>query len=618
MNEGEPTLIDQTFLLDALARLSLEGGDCLDIEAKSFSEYSPSTLGPTLSAFANLPGGGTILLGVKEKPIEVLGVSSPDTTAQSLGDQARKGFSTPLTVDIVNVPLDDRVVTVGRVHEVPANEKPCRWKQNKTAYLRQYDGDYRMSQQEEQQLLLRHHRPRNDIAVVPGTSREDLQPELLARFLRQARAGSSALRNASDDEILSRLNVETKDGELTIAGLYTLGTYPQQYLPNLNITAAVITEEGDSRARDRLTITGPVPDMLVEAVSWVEQVTSSSIRIGADGHATDAQEFPLVAVRELIANALIHRDLSEPALTKSVDLRVLPHRLVLSNPGGLWGLSTDQLGQTGGRSAVNEYLYTLAGFTTDVEGRRVIEGLGTGIHAVREALAAADLEEPRFLDTGVRFTVLLPRAALLSPADLDWLSSLGHPELTRQQRHALADMRRGGQWTNARYREEFDVDSTQARTDLQHLVDLGLAETSGENRWTTYQLADSTTTAPLVDPDDGGSSDDHTRGASSEEPTTNTRSEQREPGDTPARPLRGQISVVEAPRGQHSTVLFDAGPNGAQVWDALREARTIAQIVATTGLTRRQVSYAVGQLEEAGVVRPAGRQGRSVLYARSR
>ena len=51
----------------ALARLNLEGGDRLDVEAKTFSEYSSQALGPSLSALANLPGGGLVLLGVDER-----------------------------------------------------------------------------------------------------------------------------------------------------------------------------------------------------------------------------------------------------------------------------------------------------------------------------------------------------------------------------------------------------------------------------------------------------------------------------------------------------------------------------------------------------------------------
>ena len=249
-------IVDRDDLTEALARLELEGGDCLEIEAKTFSEYSHAALGPTLSAFANLPGGGTILLGVSENPVSVVGVERPRNLKKALVSQARQGFSSEVTVDVHDLDLDGRTVVVANVQEAPVNSKPCRWKKTGSAYLRQYDGDYRMSLQEEQQLLLRHERPREDSAPVPGTSADSLDDDLVQSFLR--------------------------------------------------------------------------------------------------------------AVRD-------------------------------------------------GKSAVNEYLYNVCTFATDGEGRRVIEGLGSGIREVRRALHDADMEPVRFQDTGVRFTALLPRGALLSP-----------------------------------------------------------------------------------------------------------------------------------------------------------------------------------------------------------
>ena len=141
-------IVDLNDLTEALARLALEGGDCLEIEAKTFSEYSRSALGPTLSAFANLPGGGTILLGVSEDPVSVVGVQDPHKLQQTLVSQARQGFSTEIAVDTHAIAIEGKTVIAANVQEAPVNSKPCRWKETGSAYLRQYDGDYRMSQQE--------------------------------------------------------------------------------------------------------------------------------------------------------------------------------------------------------------------------------------------------------------------------------------------------------------------------------------------------------------------------------------------------------------------------------------------------------------------------------------
>ncbi len=556
-------IVDLNDLTEALARLALEGGDCLEIEAKTFSEYSRSALGPTLSAFANLPGGGTILLGVGEDPVSVIGVQHPHELQQALVSQARQGFSTEIAVDTHAITVEGKTVIAANVQEAPVNSKPCRWKETGSAYLRQYDGDYRMSQQEEQQLLLRHQRPRQDSVAVPGTSVDNLDNELVQRFLRAVRAGSTALSGQPDAEVLVNLNILTEEGETTRAGLYALGRYPQRQFPGLSITAAVTGTNDAVRATDRLTIAGPLPQMLTDAVDWVARTTQTRIRFGDDGHGRDVHEFPLIAVRELIANALIHRDLSEPALSKGVEIRLLHDRLIISSPGGLWGLSVDQLGTRDGKSAVNEHLYTICTFATDYEGRRVIEGLGSGIREVRSALREADMEPVRFQDTGVRFTALLPRSALLSPEDLTWLSGLEAQDLGVEQRHALVEMRHGKSWTNSSYRRHFGCDSQQARRQLQELVDRGYAEARGQRGSTSYVLAS-----------DGA----------------------RPASDVKAVTIPAEISALST--------------NAPTVWACLEDGpRTRQQIVEATHLSPRQVMYALKHLTTAGAVLIDGRQG---------
>ncbi|WP_315583832.1 ATP-binding protein [Actinomyces viscosus] len=556
-------IVDLDDLTEALARLELEGGDCLEIEAKTFSEYSRAALGPTLSAFANLPGGGTILLGVSEDPVSVVGAQHPHDLMQALVSQARQGFSSEIAVDPRAIAVDGKTVVAANVQEVPVNSKPCRWKETGSAYLRQYDGDYRMSQQEEQQLLLRHRRPREDSVAVPGTTAKSLDNNLVQHFLRSVRTGTTALTGQSDAEVLLNLNVLTEDGEATLAGLYALGRYPQRHFPGLSITAAVTDTNDEVRATDRLTIAGPLPQMLTDAVDWVARTTQTRIQFGDDGHGRDVHEFPLIAVRELIANALVHRDLSEPALSKGIEIRLLRDRLIISSPGGLWGLSVDQLGTRDGKSAVNEHLYTICTFATDYEGRRVIEGLGSGIREVRRALRDADMESVRFQDTGVRFTALLPRSALLSPEDLSWLSALEADGLSVEQRHALVEMRHGRSWTNSSYRRRFGGDSQQARRQLQELVSRGYAEARGQRGATSYALVS-----------------DKARSTPDVEDTT----------------VPSEISTLST--------------NAAAVWACLENGpRTRQQIVEATRLSARQVMYALRRLREAGAVLTDGRQG---------
>lgn len=578
-------VLDTNDLTEALAQLDQEGGDNLHLEAKTFSEYSSSSIAPTLSAFANLPGGGTILLGVTEKPLDVVGVSHPHELAKRVSNLARNGFSSPIGVDVRTIRLGSLTVLAVNVRESSDGDKPCRWRETKYAYLRQYDGDYRMSSQEEQQLLLRHTRPREDSHGVAATGKEDLDAGLVATFVGNVRRGSTALANATEEDILLNLNVVTEDGTLTRAGLYALGTYPQRFLPALSITAAYLPDPeavDGVRATDRLDITGPVPAMLDAAVSWVDRVADRTIRF-RHGHGYDQAEYPSLVVRELVANALVHRDISEPALTKRVEIRLLRDKLVIGSPGGLYGLSVDQLGTRDGKSAVNEYLYQICTFVSAPDGHRVIEGLGSGIRAAQQALAAADMEPVRFQDTGVRFTAIVPRAALLLPQDLEWLGELGAQDLTVPQRHALVDMRHGTTWTNAGYRRRFGVDTVRARQDLHTLVSRGYAVQTGTRGSTAYSLA------------------------------------AQSPGpDQPTGPAVGSPAQEGVPAGTTPEALRRLSRNAPAIWEVLADGpASTSQVVAATGLSARQVSYALKALRDAGLVVVNGRPGsRTTSFAR--
>ena len=478
-------------LLGALAVLELRGGDTTSIEAKTFSEYSPEQLGPTLSAFANKPGGGTILLGVSERDgISVVGVDDVDDLLKRAANQARNGFRPPIRVDVRAIDLDGKTIGVVNVEGADVNEKPVRWLKDKKAYLRQYDGDYQMSPSEEQMLVLRHHRPNADAQAVPGSSLRDLDPNLVTRYLSSVRETTPRLVNDSDEAVLFFTGVvaDRESEEFSVAGLYALGEYPQRLLPHLTLTAAV-KGSGDVRAVNRRDFTGSLPVILDDVLEWVRGNVESRQLVTRDGDGLTDYAVPLLAAREVVANALVHRDLSEASRGKGIDLRITRDGFRLTNPGGLWGITVDRLG-FGDHPAVNERLYQIC---RNVEGRsgRVIEAMGTGIREVRRSLREAGMAEPRFYDNGVSFTVRFPNSALIPDGDLAWIGSLGLEQvasLNLRQKEALVDMRHGRTWSNREYRERFGVTAEEARADLRDLVSRGLVRSSGERRWVRYEL----------------------------------------------------------------------------------------------------------------------------------
>ena len=116
------------------------------------------------------------------------------------------------------------------------------------------------------------------------------------------------------------------------------------------------------------------------------------------------------AVREVILNALVHRDYSIHTEGMPVQLIVFSDRLEVRNPGGLYGrLSIDMLGnaQPDTRNPV---------LANALEVMQVTENRYSGIPTIRREMKSANHPEPEFTAIHGEFRVCL-RNAVISAAD---------------------------------------------------------------------------------------------------------------------------------------------------------------------------------------------------------
>lgn len=574
--------MDDADLAALVGDLRTEGGDLTVVEVKRAARGYPDTVAPSLSGFGNTPGGGVILFGLDESSaFSSVGVYDIAKCKKAVAAAARNAVEPRLVVDVQDFTFEGSPIVAATVNELPPSHKPCRVRSSGRAYLRSYDGDYPLSELEIQAFIANRATPRFDEHVVEAASRDDLDADLTDRYCAQASQSSRALGRFGTEELLFRTGVLVgEDRRPSVAGLLSLGTYPQQFFPNLVIQASVDPGSRDpagTRVADTQRFDGPLPWMLDDALRWVARNSRARVRFGADGVGRDELEYPPEAVRELLSNALVHRDYGPYALSEAITLRLQSDKLVLSNPGGLHGLTVERLGLTGVTSARNGYLVRICQDVRIDGGGRVVEALATGIPTVLDSVSRAGMVPPRFFDQGIRFAVLMPNHALLARDDLDWLAGVSRrARLSDIQRHVLVRMRHGDEFTNSSLREAFPMDSRDATKVLSGLVDAGFAEPRGERGGRVYRIVSSLGGGPAIG---GGRVGGAGRGVEQEAP--------------------------RRPATVHEESIVAALAHGAATRRELGER---------TGLTARQLQYSLARMRETGVLRMVGGPGRISLY----
>jgi ATP-dependent DNA helicase RecG len=475
-------------LTDLISELRAAGGDTAAVEVKSAAGGLPLSITSTLSSLANLPGGGLIILGVDERAgFRPVPLADPQALKQGLAAKARN-FTPPVRLTVGDGTVDGAPVIVARVHECDSSAKPCRVASTGESYLRGYDGDYRLSDLEEQAFLAARKPPMFDRAPVPGSTAADLDQELVSAFVSTVhdRDPSGLGRFDDDAELLARAGVTTGDGTPTVAGVLALGVHPQQWFPRYVIQLAADPQPGDpagTRARNQVVLSGAVPRMLESAMTWARRNFDTAIVSESDGTVRDQPSYPLTAFRELIANALVHRDLDHWSAGRAVEVRLKRDRLVISNPGGLYGITIDRLGRESVTSARNARLVTICQYVhSPGSGLRVIEALATGIPTVTAELERVGLPPARYLDTGIGFTVILRPGT--------WQAT-SQPSLSKTEARVY-DALAAGRRTVAELQADLGLQPPNLRKALRALVAHGLVrQHGGRGQVTWYERADS-------------------------------------------------------------------------------------------------------------------------------
>lgn len=400
------------------------GSDTTDVEVKTASGGLPKDVVDTLSAFANT-SGGTVLLGLSERdgfaPVQGFDAKK---ASEALAQVCCEKMEPPVRADVRIEVFEGASVVVATIPETAPYRKPCYVKARGPydgSYVRTGEGDRRLSRYEVDRLIEEREQPKYDARVVEGADASELDKELVEGFLRRERALSPRVfAGLCDQDALLTMGVLGRDdsGALhpTLAGLMALGRHPQQHFPRANVTFAVFpgTSKEDlaidgARFLDSRTIIGPAPVMVAETLACVRRnMKVASYVEGGARH--DMAEYPEIAVREAVANAVMHRDYSPEGLGSQVQVNMYADRLEVVSPGGLYGAVTvDNIGEYGASSSRNQHLSRILESTPYPQGYAetgyVVENKGTGFVQIQAALRRQGMPAAEPVDSLALFVV---------------------------------------------------------------------------------------------------------------------------------------------------------------------------------------------------------------------
>lgn len=382
------------------------------IELKAAEHGCPRRLYDTLSSFSNQNSGGIIIFGIDEThDYKIVGVYNAQDLQKRVMEQCEQMHPKVRAVfTICN--FDEKLVVSAEIPGIDVSDRPCFYVgkgRNGGSYVRVGDADRQMTEYEIYSYEAFRKKYEDELRPVDRADINDLDTIKLQKYLLAIKENRPNLAKLPDNQILNLMGITTKEGKPTIAGVMLFALYPQAFFPQLRIIAThvpgtTVGEVSDTGERflDSKGLEGTLLEQLQEALEFVRVNSKTSISINdKTGQRTDTPDYPNGAVRELVMNALIHRDYSIHTQGMPIQLQIFSDRMVISNPGGLYGrLTIDELGQAqpATRNPTIVSIMELLGAT---------ENRYSGIPTVRRIMQESGHPEPVFENHGDEFIVTL-------------------------------------------------------------------------------------------------------------------------------------------------------------------------------------------------------------------
>ena len=322
----------------------------------------------TVVALANHKGG-YVIIGVTDQS-NIVGVDVSNESIQNWQNEIKSKTEPAVFPNFETFVIEHKNVVVIMVQQYPV--KPVAFQGR--YFIRRKNSNHLLVANEINDLYLHSIQTSWDSYAYPNAKFDDLDVLKMEHFIERINQNGRFRLSGTPFECLTKLRLLKNETPTNAAML--LFSKEERYI-NVHIGRF----KTQSHIIDDKMVRGTLFDAVENTMIFIISHLKVAFEItGKTSQRTEIFEYPLPALRELILNAIVHRDYTSPT---DIQIKIFDNQITIFNPGKLYGgLTIDELKTDNYQSQSRNKLISEAFYLTNE-----IEKYGSGFRRVRDQIA---------------------------------------------------------------------------------------------------------------------------------------------------------------------------------------------------------------------------------------
>jgi len=341
----------------------------------------------TIIAFSS-GAGGELIIGVSDKEREVVGIKNPLELEEKISNMINDSIS-PMILPYISI-IDINGKKILNIQVMGGTNKPYFLKSvgiKNSSFIRIGSTTRKASQEIIEEMRREAHGYSYEEEIIPSLSINDLDKNAVKYFLQKINFARF------EKDVLTKWHVLKKNnGDYfpTVLSIILLGNSTLSKYDYFNIRISKFNGSDYKDISESKEFTIPILPKIDEIITILKSyVKKTSVLDGA--RRIEKTIIPEFALREIIINAIVHKDYS---IKSSIKINVFDDKIEAINPGILFGnLDIEDLGKGISECRNRKMVKIFRKFD-------FMEELGTGIKRIISLFSEQSLKQPVFKEQG--------------------------------------------------------------------------------------------------------------------------------------------------------------------------------------------------------------------------